>query len=59
MDKIQYLNYIKDKYKIQPMVRNIFIIGTPSMVILAIMQFGMQPGNFCEKCMQQLILSIF
>lgn len=30
MDKIQYLNYIKDKYKIQPMVRNIFIIGTPS-----------------------------
>ena len=30
MDKMQYLNYIKDKYKIQPMVRNIFIIGTPS-----------------------------
>ena len=49
MDKIQYLNYIKDKYKIQPMVRNIFIIGTPSHGILAIMQFGMRPGNFLRE----------
>ncbi len=30
MDKSQYVNYIKSKYKIQSTVRNIFIVGTPS-----------------------------
>ena len=30
MDKSQYVNYIKSKYKIQSAVRNIFIVGTPS-----------------------------